>query len=216
MQTSGCACCHSLCDFHKLFKSEPVISIVGGRGGGEGGEEGHVKEKLGICCPFSVNCQFFLWSKLLNVYFAYFSKDELLLWGSKAAMKALTPVSYFLSKNGEKKKSFCLITVFKSHNHTSALVQAVCILGTVTPGSEPARWQPREAQAQGSPKPGSCSQPSPGHHSLLPASPAHGRLPGLLLRHYFFCLDRIASFFSWAYLNRVPSANNQCIQDIFW
>lgn len=55
MQTSGRVCCHSLCDFHKLFKSEPVISIVGGRGGGEEGEEGSVKEKLGNFCPFSVN-----------------------------------------------------------------------------------------------------------------------------------------------------------------
>lgn len=55
MQTSGCVCCHSLCDFHELFESESVISIVGGRGGGEEREEGYVKEKLGIFCPFSVD-----------------------------------------------------------------------------------------------------------------------------------------------------------------
>lgn len=144
-----------------------------------------------------------------------FSKDELLLWASKAAMKAATSVSYFLPKR-EKKKSFCLITVFKSHYHTNALVWAICILDTVTPGSEPARWQPAEAQAQGSPKPGSSSQPSPGHCSLLPALPAHRRLPGQLLRHCLFCLERIASFFFWADLNQVLSANNQCIQDFFW
>lgn len=55
MPTSGCVCYRSLCDFHGLFKSEPVISIVGGRGGGEEGEEGSVKEKLGFFCPFSGN-----------------------------------------------------------------------------------------------------------------------------------------------------------------
>lgn len=55
MPTSGCVCYHSLCDFHRLFKSEPVISIVGGRSGEEEGEEGSVKEKLGFFCPLSGN-----------------------------------------------------------------------------------------------------------------------------------------------------------------
>lgn len=64
--------CHSLCDYHKMFKSEPVIYIVGGRGGDEVGEEGHAKKKTWDLCPFSVSLEFFLWSKLLNVYFSLF------------------------------------------------------------------------------------------------------------------------------------------------
>lgn len=72
MPTSGCVCCCSLCDFHGLFESEPGISIVGGRGGGEEGEEGSVKEKRGFFLSFFLQLTIFSVVKTTDCLFLGF------------------------------------------------------------------------------------------------------------------------------------------------
>lgn len=53
VQTSGYVCCHSLCDFHKPFKPEAVVSIVGGRGGRKVGRKVVLRKNLEFFCQLT-------------------------------------------------------------------------------------------------------------------------------------------------------------------